>query len=218
MIHPFAQGLCNSLVICMLNNNTKYEILLFGEGWLKIMLRDSLEKLKVCRLVYFGVFSYICFSCWCSCKLTVLSDNFWNLSMWLEFASPDNQHPKSASRKKAHKPLHTSWISQKMCLSCLIIMQSCYFNYRINKPFTYSRCLICVLCSVQSDLGVLRALKIIGSFNLNYLQVSQKSRLHWFQCELVPKGKTDLSPCRLLLSKVIYILVATCKYMYHQSA
>ena len=35
----------------------------------------------------------------------------------------------------------------KMCLPCLIIMQSCSFDHRINKLFAYSRCVICVLCS-----------------------------------------------------------------------
>ena len=30
----------------------------------------------------------------------------------------------------------------KKCLSCLIIVQSCYFDYRINKHFRCSRCVI----------------------------------------------------------------------------
>ena len=42
---------------------------------------------------------------------------------------------KAQSRKKAHKPLRTSWISQKMCPPCLIIIQSCYCDYRINETF-----------------------------------------------------------------------------------
>ena len=65
--------------------------------------------------------------------------------MCSEFACPANQHP----RKKAHIyiPLRTSWISTKMCPPCLIIIQSCYFDYTINKPFTCSRCVICVSCS-----------------------------------------------------------------------
>ena len=49
------------------------------------------------------------------------------------------------NQEKAHIPLRTS----KMCLSCLIIIQSCYFDYRINKPFICSRCVICVSCSVH---------------------------------------------------------------------
>ena len=43
-------------------------------------------------------------------------------------------------RKKAHILLHTPCFSQKICLPCLIIIQSCYFDYRINKPFACSRC------------------------------------------------------------------------------
>ena len=31
----------------------------------------------------------------------------------------------------------------------MVIIKSCYFDYRINKPFTYSRCVICVSCSVH---------------------------------------------------------------------
>ena len=65
------------------------------------------------------------------------------------FLCPANQHPKSTIKKKAHKPLCTSWISQKMCQQCLIIMQSCHCDNRINKPFACSRCVICVSCSVH---------------------------------------------------------------------
>ena len=32
---------------------------------------------------------------------------------------------------RAHIPLRTPWISPKMCLPCLIIMQYCYFDYSI---------------------------------------------------------------------------------------
>ena len=66
-----------------------------------------------------------------------------------QFVCPANQHPKSTIKKKAHKPSRTSLISQNMYLPCLIIIQSCYFDYRINKPFTCSRCMICVSCSVH---------------------------------------------------------------------
>ena len=33
------------------------------------------------------------------------------------------------------------------CRPCLIIMQSCYCDYKTNKTFVCSRCLICVSCS-----------------------------------------------------------------------
>ena len=60
---------------------------------------------------------------------------------------------QSASRKhnhknKAHKPLRTSYLSPKMCLPCLIIIKSCYFDIRMDKPFPCSRCVICVSGSV----------------------------------------------------------------------
>ena len=62
---------------------------------------------------------------------------------------PIQPEQKAQSRKKQpHKPLHSSWISQEMCLPCLITIQSCYFDNR-NKPFTRSRCMICVSCSVH---------------------------------------------------------------------
>ena len=40
-----------------------------------------------------------------------------------QFVCSANQHPKSTIKKEAHKPLRTSWISPKMCLPRLIIMQ-----------------------------------------------------------------------------------------------
>ena len=62
-------------------------------------------------------------------------------SMWSE------QTKSVAQKNKAHIPLCTSQISPKMCLPCLIIMQSCCCDCRINKTFVCSRCLICVLDS-----------------------------------------------------------------------
>ena len=82
-----------------------------------------------------------------------------------------NQRPKSTVKKKVHKALRTSWTYQKMCL---IIIQSCYFEYRINKPFACSRCVICVSCSICSrDLDVLHAQRIIGFFILIYPQINE---------------------------------------------
>ena len=68
-------------------------------------------------------------------------------STWSELACSANQLPKSTI--KPHKPLRSSWISQIMCPPCFIIIQSCYFDSRINEPFTCSRCVICVSCSVH---------------------------------------------------------------------
>ena len=42
---------------------------------------------------------------------------------------------KAQSRKKAHKPLHTSWISPKMCLPCLIIIPILLFWLKNKQTF-----------------------------------------------------------------------------------
>ena len=58
----------------------------------------------------------------------------------------------------------------EMCLPCLIIMQSCYFDYRINNTFVCSRRLIAFL-ALSLYLGVLLAQRILGIY-LNYPQIS----------------------------------------------
>ena len=63
---------------------------------------------------------------------------------------PANQHPKSTIKKIIPQAFaHLVNFSKKMCLPCLLIEQSYYFDYRINKPFVCSRCVICVSCSVR---------------------------------------------------------------------
>ena len=84
--------------------------------------------------------------------------------IWLRSQSAFGKHNQEM---KAHIPLRTSRISKKqMCRPCLIIIKSCYFDYRINKPFIRnSRCLICFfLCSL--DIDVRCAQRIIGFFIL----------------------------------------------------
>ena len=61
-----------------------------------------------------------------------------------ESAQPISARKAQSRKIKDHIPLRTSWISPRMCLSCLIIIQSCYFDYRICKPYACSRCVICV--------------------------------------------------------------------------
>ena len=68
---------------------------------------------------------------------------------------------KAESRKTAHIPLCTMWISQQMCQPHLLIIKSCYFDYRINKSFACFRCMICISCSVHDVLDVLHAQRII---------------------------------------------------------
>ena len=62
-----------------------------------------------------------------------------------------------------------------MCLPCLIIIQSCYFDYRINKPFTYSRCVICVSCSVHV-ISAYYVRKGLWAFYLHYPQINGVSK------------------------------------------
>ena len=54
---------------------------------------------------------------------------------------------------------------KQMCLPCLIVIKSCYFHYRINKPFACSRCYLRSVLGSR-DLDVLRAQRIIGFFIL----------------------------------------------------
>ena len=97
--------------------------------------------------------------------------------MWLEFLCPVNQHLKSTIKKKWPTDLCTPLeFLKKMCLPCLIIIQSFYFDYRINKNFKYSHCVICFSCSVHR------------LFNLYYPQMSKvgKSIHIWIAW---PRGK-----------------------------
>ena len=55
--------------------------------------------------------------------------------------------PISTQKAKSRKESPQTFA--KMCRPCLIITQSCYCDSRINKPFTCSRCLICVSSSVH---------------------------------------------------------------------
>ena len=103
---------------------------------------------------------------------------------------PSQSEPqKHNPEKKAHKPLHTSCISQEMYLPCLIIIQSCYFDYRIYKPFTCSRCVICVLCSIHL---ISAYAKDHGLFYLNYPQISEVRKSD--HMEITVRPPTDHLP------------------------
>ena len=85
---------------------------------------------------------------------------------WSEIACPANQHPKSTI-KKERKPtnLCTTRISQKKRLPCLIMIQSRYLDYRINKMFACSLCGLSFALralDLDVDLDELRAQRIIG--------------------------------------------------------
>ena len=68
---------------------------------------------------------------------------------WLEFACPVNQRPKSTMKEKKPTNLCATCEFLKKCVCHLIIRKSCHFDFRINKPFACSRCVICVSCSVH---------------------------------------------------------------------
>ena len=86
--------------------------------------------------------------------------------MWTEFASPANQHPKSTitqkTNKKAHKPLHTSWICPKM--SRMFDNHIVISDNKMKKTFR-----MLTMC----DLRVLRAQRIMGFFYFNYPQINE---------------------------------------------
>ena len=76
---------------------------------------------------------------------------------------------KVQSRKEPHKPLHTWWISQRICLPCSIVI-----IYRINKPFLFSRYMICVSCTVHLNLAYCAmCTKDCRLFYHNYSQINQ---------------------------------------------
>ena len=93
----------------------------------------------------------------------------WAATTWLEFVCPANQQPKSTIKKKPTCLCAPRELLER-CLSCLIIIQYCYFDYRINKPFACSRCLICA--------------KDHGLFYLNYPQINASGKLDLrFDCK-----------------------------------
>ena len=66
-------------------------------------------------------------------------------AMWSEFTCSASQHQKVQSRKK--KP--TYLCAPRELLKNCVCHESYYLDYRINKPFACSRCVIWVLCSVH---------------------------------------------------------------------
>ena len=92
-------------------------------------------------------------------------------------ANKTNKKTKKQKQKNKQKQklLRTSWISHKMCQPCLAIIQSCYFDCIIYKPFAYSLFVIYSIawnyCNTQSPRTT-RA-KDHRHFNLNYPQVNE---------------------------------------------
>ena len=93
------------------------------------------------------------------------------------FACPTNQHPRSTIDKTRPQTFaHLVNFSNK-CLSCLIIIKSCYFDYRTNEPFNCSRCMISVSCCPR-DLDLLRAQRIIGFILITHKSTRSEIRSH----------------------------------------
>ena len=87
---------------------------------------------------------------------------------------PSQSAPETHNQgKKAHKPLRTLCISQKLCRPCLIIIKCDYFDYRINKLFTLSSCLVCVSCSIHDLISAYYVRKGSWPFYLNYPQINK---------------------------------------------
>ena len=84
--------------------------------------------------------------------------------------------------KKEPTYLSFRTICQKMCPPCLIIIQSCYFYYGINKPFACSRCMNCVSRSVhviskkqrrsRDDVARARAIVLLHNLPINQFDPS----------------------------------------------
>ena len=85
----------------------------------------------------------------------------WSLLPSQSVSRKCNQEKKKATFLCAPREL-----LKKMCWPCLMIIQSCYSDYRMNKAFTCSHCVICISCSVNSILTFLRMQRIIGFFIL----------------------------------------------------
>ena len=88
--------------------------------------------------------------------------------------------PKSTIKKQKPTYLYEprEFLKQVYRL-CLIVIKYFYFDYRINKPFAYSRSVICVSCSVCSlDLDVLCVQRIMG-FSILITHKSTRSEITW---------------------------------------
>ena len=71
--------------------------------------------------------------------------------------------------------MRTSQISPKLCLPCFIIMQSCYYDYRINKTFVCSRSWSAFWTLVTLSPRTTHA-KNSGLFYRNYPQIIEVGR------------------------------------------
>ena len=131
---------------------------------------------------------------------------------WLEFACSANQHPKSTIKKEKPTDLCAPReFLKQMCQPCSAISKSCYFDYRINKLFTCSRCLICVSCSVQK-ISTYYVRKGSWTFYLNYPQINEIRLSHHIVSAKSPYKPSYFQCCFLVLNlRILSIhMRATC--------
>ena len=89
--------------------------------------------------------------------------------------------PEKHSQEKKPTNLCASREFLQLCLPCLLIIQSCYSDYRINNHMFSLRDLRFVLFS--RDLDVLRAQRIIGFFMLiTHNSTRSKNAITWLLC------------------------------------
>ena len=88
----------------------------------------------------------------------------------LNQSASEKQIKKKSPQTFAH--FENFW---NMHRSCLIIRKSCYFDYSMNRPFTRSRCVICVSRAAHVIFNVLRAQRIMDFF-LSQLPTNQRDQ------------------------------------------
>ena len=104
------------------------------------------------------------------------------LSKSSEFAHQPIRIPKAQPINKSPHAFAHLVNSYKIVLPCSIIIQSCSFDYRINKPFICSHCVICVSCSVHL-ISTFYVCKGSWAFISNYSQINKvgKPDLAWWR-------------------------------------
>ena len=98
--------------------------------------------------------------------------------------STSEKHNQEKSQQTFAHPVHFS----KICRPCLIIrIKSCYFVFRINKPFTCSRCLTRFVLSASTCAKDRNLFIIFLLFYLNYPQINEAQKSDpWMQWPSYP--------------------------------
>ena len=114
-------------------------------------------------------------------------------------------HEKHNQEKKPTNLCAPHWIPHNICLPCLIIMQYCSSDYGINKPFAYTRYVICVSCMLCSrDLDVLRAQRIMGF--LSYPQINEVLLIKTYIKHLLQSNRLSWTLVVLIMTTFVRII------------